>query len=276
VGARVTPERNRDAAPLIALTTSEVRTARTLRPIPHSEPTPHEFALAVSYVRAIEQAGGIPVIVPPMADARLEPILDAVDGVCLPGGPDLDPRTYGEQEHPQLGPFDPEVDRFELQLVACADKRELPIFAICRGAQALNVSRGGTLIQHLPDLDTGLQHRQRTAGTETSHSVSVLRGSLLHRIVGADCIDVNSFHHQGIERLGRGLRPVAHAPDHTVEALESEDRRFCLGVQWHAETLIHREEHAALFASFLAACARARATRASDAAPLSRLAAGHS
>jgi putative glutamine amidotransferase len=267
VGARVTPDR--DAAPLIALTTSEVRTARTLRPIPHSEPTPHEFALAVSYVRAIEQTGGVPVIVPPMAEARLEPILDSVDGLCLPGGPDLDPSTYGEQEHPQLGPFDPEVDRFELKLIASADERELPILAICRGAQALNVSRGGTLIQHLPDLETGLPHRQTTPGTETSHSVSVVRPSRLHRIVGADVLEVNSFHHQGIERLGRGLRPVAYAPDDTIEALEADEDRFCLGVQWHAETLVHREEHVALFESFTAASAQTGA-----ATPLSRLAAG--
>jgi putative glutamine amidotransferase len=263
---------NRDTAPLIALTTSEVRTGRTLRPIPHGEPTPHEFALAVSYVRAIEQAGGVPVVVPPMAEARLEPILASGGGLCLPGGPDLDPSTYGEEQHPQLGPFDAEVDRFELQLTTSADERELPIFAICRGAQALNVARGGTLIQHLPDLDTGLRHRQTTPGTETTHSVSVVRGSLLHGIVGAEALEVNSFHHQGIKRLGRGLRAVAYAPDDTIEALESDDGRFCLGVQWHAETLVHREEHAMLFHSFVAACAETGASR--TAASLSRLAAG--
>jgi putative glutamine amidotransferase len=243
------------ATPLVGVTTSEVRTARTLKPIPHGEPTPHEFALAISYIRAIEQAGGVPVIVPPMGDVQLEPLLDSIDGLCLPGGPDLDPSTYGEREHPRLGPFDPEIDRFELHVARCADERRLPILAICRGAQALNVSRGGTLIQHLPDLGTELQHRQTTPGTETSHSVSVDPGSLLHRIVAAEVIEVNSFHHQGIKRLGRGLRGVAFAPDETIEGLETDDREFCLGVQWHAETLVHREEHVALFEAFVAACA---------------------
>ena len=249
-------------APLIGVTTSEVRTARTLKPIPHGEPTPHEFALAVSYVRAIELAGGLPMIVPPMGDVSLEPILERVDGICLPGGPDLDPSTYREEPHPKLGPFDPDVDRFELRLIRCADEMELPILAICRGAQALNVSRGGSLIQHLPDLNSGLPHRQTTRGTETSHPVSIVGDSLLAEVLGANTLDVNSFHHQGIERLGRDLRAVAFAPDETVEALEAGDRAFCLGVQWHAETLVHHERHAALFAGLIAASAeRAREVR---------------
>lgn len=251
-----------DEAPLIGLTTSEVRTARTLKPIPHGEPTPHEFALAVSYVRAIELAGGLPVIVPPMGDVSLETILERVDGLCLPGGPDLDPSTYREEPHPKIGPFDPVVDRFELRLIRCADEMELPILAICRGAQALNVARGGSLIQHLPDLDTDLRHRQNTRGTETSHPVSVVGDTLLAEVVGADTLEVNSFHHQGIARLGRDLRAAAFAPDETVEALEADDRTFCLGVQWHAETLVHHERHAALFAALIAASAeRARQAR---------------
>lgn len=251
-------------APLVGLTTSEVRTARTLRPIPHGEPTPHEFALAISYVRAIEMAGGVPVIVPPMGDVGLEPLLGSIDGLCLPGGPDLDPSTYREQPHPELGPFDPEIDRFELHLAACADERRLPILAICRGAQALNVMRGGSLIQHLPDLASGLVHRQTAPGTETSHSVAVAPDSMLHEILGAESVDVNSFHHQGIERLGRGLRAVAFASDETVEGLEADDREFCLGVQWHAETLVHLEPQAALFDAFVAACVRHRAARGSS------------
>jgi putative glutamine amidotransferase len=241
--------------PLIALSTSEVRTQRTLRPIEHGEPTPHEFALAISYVRAIEIAGGVPVIVPPMGAVRLEPLLDAIDGLCLPGGPDLDPATYGEPPHPKLGPTDPEIDRFELHLARCAYERDLPILAICRGAQLLSVARGGSLIQHLPDLGAGVPHRQSEPGTETSHPVRVAAGSLLRQIVQAESIEVNSFHHQGIERLGEGLRAVAFAPDDTIEGLEAPDRRFCVGVQWHGETLVDREEEFTLFASFVEACA---------------------
>jgi putative glutamine amidotransferase len=243
--------------PLIGLTTSEIRTARTLRPIPHGEPTPHEFALAIPYVRAVELAGGLPVIVPPLGDVALEPLLDRLDGLCVPGGPDLDPSTYGEDPHSELGPFNPDVDRFEIAMVRAADERELPILGICRGAEVLNVARGGSLIQHLPDLGARLPHRQDTPGTETSHPVSVATDSLLGEVTAADELQVNSFHHQGIGRLGRDLRPVAAAPDDTVEALEATDRRFCLGVQWHAETLVHMEPQIALFGAFVEAAAGA-------------------
>jgi putative glutamine amidotransferase len=244
--------------PLIGLTTSEIRTARTLRPIPHGEPTPHEFALAIPYVRAVELAGGLPVIVPPLGDVALEPLLDCLDGLCVPGGPDLDPATYGEQPHAELGPFDRDVDHFELAMVRAADERELPILGICRGAEVMNVSRGGSLIQHLPDLGTRLPHRQDTPGTETSHPVAVVADSLLGEITGATELQVNSFHHQGIGQLGRELRPVAAAPDDTIEALEATDRRFCLGVQWHAETLVHMEPQIALFGAFVEAASGTR------------------
>ncbi len=243
--------------PLIGLTTSEIRTARTLRPIPHGEPTPHEFALAIPYVRAVELAGGLPVIVPPLGEVALEPLLDCIDGLCVPGGPDLDPATYDEAPHAQLGPFDSDVDRFELAMVRAADERELPILGICRGAEVLNVSRGGSMIQHLPDLGRRLPHRQDTPGTETSHPVSVVADSLLGEITAADELQVNSFHHQGIGRVGRELQPVAAAPDDTIEALEATDRRFCLGVQWHAETLVHMEPQIALFGAFVEAAAGA-------------------
>jgi putative glutamine amidotransferase len=250
------------APPLIAVTTSEVRTARTLRPIPEGEPTPHEYALAISYVHAIELAGGLPVIMPPLGDVQLEPLLDRIDGLCLPGGPDLDPATYGADPHPKLGPIDSDIDRFELHVTQCVDERELPILAICRGAQALNVARGGTLIQHLPDLGGDVPHRQKAPGTETSHSVSIEAESLLSDAVGATELEVNSFHHQGIERLGAGLRACAHAPDGTIEGLEAGDREFCLGVQWHAETLVHMEAQAGLFGAFVDACGGAEAEAA--------------
>jgi len=235
------------ARPLVGLTTSEVRTARTLRKIPHGDPTPHEFALGVWYPRAIERAGGMPVIVPPGGDTQVRELVSRLDGLCLPGGPDLDPATFGASPHPKLGPVNPDVDRFELHMIRCADERDLPILAICRGAQALNVARGGTLIQHLPDLGQAIDHRQKTPGNTTSHIVRLEPGSRLEEITGVTELDVNTFHHQGIERLGDELRAVAWAPDGTIEALESGERRFCVGVQWHAETLIERGPHLALF-----------------------------
>jgi len=242
--------------PLIGITTSELRTRGAKETVPDDEPSPSEFALGVHYIGAVEQAGGVPIIIPPLEHSDVGPLLDRIDGLCLPGGPDLDPSSYGAEEHAQLGPYSPEVDRFELFVAKCADELGMPIFAICRGAQVLNVARGGTLIQHLPDLRIRIDHRQTKPGTETSHPVSIEGDSRLAAIVGGESLDVNSFHHQGIDRLGPGLRAVAFAPDGTIEALEALDRDFCLGVQWHAETLVARERHAALFRSFAEACVR--------------------
>lgn len=241
--------------PLIGLTTSEVRTRKTLRPIPHGEPTPHEFALGVWYPQAIEEAGGMPVILPPTGKSEAEALVERLDGICLPGGPDLHPDAYGAEPHPQLGPTDREVDRFEFDVIACADRRGMPILGICRGAQALNVARGGTLIQHLPDLATGLLHRQTGPGNETTHPVEVVPDSRLAAIVGAGELPVNTFHHQGIERLGEGLRAVAFAPDETVEGIEGNGDAFLLGVQWHAETLIEQGRQLALFRALVEAAA---------------------
>ena len=241
------------ARPLIGVTTSEVRTARTLRKIPHGEPTPHEFALGVWYPRAIERAGGMPVIIPPGGEQQVKEMVQRLDGLCLPGGPDLDPATYGEAPHPKLGPIDPDIDRFELHMIRCADECEIPVFAICRGAQAINVAAGGTLIQHLPDVGGAINHRQTAPGNTTSHEVRIESDSRLAEIAGPSDLDVNTFHHQGIERLGDGLRAVGWAPDGTIEALESDNGALWLGVQWHAETLIDHERHMALFDALIAA-----------------------
>jgi putative glutamine amidotransferase len=138
----------------------------------------------------------------------------------------------------------------ELALLAGAAERDLPVLAICRGMQALNVSRGGTLHQHLPDL-TALEHDQGHASFKPAHAVSVAAGSLLHRLTRATALDVNSHHHQAIDRLGAGLRVCAVAADATVEAVWDPSARFCLGVQWHPEVLTHRSEHALLFTAFL-------------------------
>lgn len=242
--------------PVIGLTTSELH-QRPIAPgtVPEDQPTRADFALGVSYVRAVESAGGTPVILPPLDSADLPPPIDRLDGLCVPGGPDIDPAAYGAEPHPKLGPVDARIDRFELDVIRRADQADLPILAICRGAQALNVVRGGSLLQHLPDLGSQISHRQSLPGTETAHAVTVEPQSELARIVDQKSLEVNTFHHQGIERLGRGLRAVAFAPDGTIEALEADDRRFCLGVQWHAETLTHHPEQAALFSALVAASA---------------------
>lgn len=250
VGTRV---KNRPRAgatrPLIGVTTSEVRRKENVKQTRHGEPPQVEMALGLKYLRAIEAAGGVPVVLPPLEPGAIPPLLDQLCGICLSGGPDLDPLAYGERAHSELGPTEPEVDRFELELARLAWEREFPLLAICRGMQALNVARGGTLIQHLPDrVGDEIQHRQEEPGSVPTHPVAVVRGSVLHALGGrAARLTVNSFHHQAVDRLGSDLCVAAEAPDGVVEALEAPGGRFVVGVQWHAECLAHRRDQAALF-----------------------------
>lgn len=246
--------------PLIGVTTSEVRPAERVNPVAEGEPKAREMALGMPYLRGLEAAGALPMVIPPMDEEAIEPLLDRLDGLCLSGGPDLDPASYGADPHEELGPIEPELDRFELAVARRADARQMPILAICRGTQALNIVRGGVLHQHLPELSEEILHRQKNPGTEPSHRVEVEPGSKLAAALGyealdvADGLDVNSFHHQAIDRLGEGLRVTARAPDGTIEAVEDPGRDFLIGVQWHAETLVHRPYEASLFQSFVAAC----------------------
>ncbi len=246
--------------PLIGVTTSELRSssAGTLRR--HGEPPHAEMALGMTYLRAIEAAGGMPVVLPPLGDAAA--FVERLDGICLSGGPDLDPDNYGASErHAELGPTEPGLDAFELELARAADASGLPLLGICRGVQALNVARGGTLHQHLPG------HRQTEPATATTHTVHVEPGSRLARVVGTDILRVNSFHHQAVDALGHGLRAVAYAADGTVEAVEGgrDSYRLVLGVQWHAEGLTSHGRHRALFEALVEAAA-------APAAPLRRAA----
>jgi putative glutamine amidotransferase len=252
---------SRGDRPLIGVTTSEMRRAESINPTPEGEPPARlEMALGLPYLLGLEAAGGLPVVMPPLHDEAIEPLLDRFDGICLSGGPDLDPQGYGAKPHPELGPIEPDLDRFELAVARRADARGMPILAICRGTQALNVVRGGALHQHLPEISTEISHRQLIPGDQTSHAVAVEPGSRLaialrsEEVDVGDRLDVNSFHHQAIDRLGEGLRVSARAPDGTIEAVEDPNRPFLIGVQWHAETLVHRPYEAALFRHFVEAC----------------------
>ena len=163
--------------------------------------------------------------------------------------------------------MEPELDHFELELARRADARGVPILAVCRGAQALNVSRGGSLHQHLPDRPgVTLDHRQQAHGSTVTHGVKITAGSLLARTMGVCEAQVNSFHHQAVNRLGTGLRAVAWSSDGVIEGLEAPGRDFVLGVQWHAELLTERPEQAALFAALVAAAAAFEATAGRQAA----------
>ncbi len=245
--------------PLIGVTTSEVREPKRIQQTPESEPKVREMVLGLTYLRAIEAAGALPMVVPPLPEDAIGSLLNRLDGVCLSGGPDLDPDTYGAEPHPELGPTEPDLDRFELAVARCADARGIPILAICRGTQALNVARGGSLIQHLPAISEEIPHRQSNPGNETSHTIEIEPGSRLAAVLGddevkvSDELDINSFHHQAIERLGEGLKVTARAPDGTIEAVEDPSHPFLIGVQWHAETLVHRTYEAALFRNFVEA-----------------------
>ena len=256
-------------APLIGITTSELRRKEDVRRTPQGEPPASEMALGLTYVTAVAAAGGIPVVLPPLPGIEVEPLLDRFAGVCLSGGPDLSPSSYGAAPHAELGPTEPEADRFELELTRLAWERDLPMLAICRGSQTLNVARGGTLVQHLPELEgVTIAHRQTEPGDAVTHEVEVVAGSLLARLVGTR-VEVNSFHHQGLDRIGDGLRVVAHSPDGVVEGIEGVDRRFVVGVQWHAECLTAHDGHRRLFQALVEAAAgpafgRRRRSRARD------------
>ena len=234
------------SAPLIGITTSEVRRAGVSSPLPEGEPPQHEMSLGMPYVRALARAGAVPVVLPPLDAVLVPALLAPLAGVCLSGGPDLDPSAYGADPHPELGPVEPQLDAFELAVARQADAAGLPILGICRGCQALNVARGGSLLQHVPG------HRQTAPGWQVAHEVSVEASSRLADVLGGNTLSVNSFHHQAVERLGSGLRAVAWAADGTIEGIEAAGERLVLGVQWHAETLDEvGEEHARLFGALV-------------------------
>jgi gamma-glutamyl-gamma-aminobutyrate hydrolase PuuD len=184
-----------------------------------------------SYVRAVTRAGGVPLLVPP--GASYDETLDSVDGLIFSGGSDLDPELYGEEAHPETDGWVRERDDFELGLMLAALARDVPLLAICRGSQVLNVALGGDLEQHVPDRVQTNVHKE-TPGVFADHDVAVLPETKLSSILG-DRADVKSHHHQGYGELGAGLREAARAPDGTVEALEDPTRRFTLGVLWHPE-----------------------------------------
>ncbi len=249
---------------IIGLSTSEMREPERIRHDPRSEPAGRELALGLTYPDAIRRAGAIPVVIPPMDEDAIELLLDGLWGLCLSGGPDLEPSCYGAEPHPALGPTEPHLDVFEIALVRAAEAREMPVLAICRGLQVLNVSRGGTLIQDLPSMvPSAIEHRQAQPGSTPTHDVT-LDESLTADCLGVREARVNSFHHQAVDALGAGLRPVGWAADGVIEALEATDRTFTVAVQWHAESMTHSPEQTSLLAAFAEASIayRTKAARA--------------
>ncbi len=197
------------------------------------------FLLPRSYVDAVQRAGAMALLLAPDPALVEDPdeILDLLDGVMLAGGADLEPRLYGAEPHEQTIGSVPERDAFEVALVRRALERDLPLLGICRGMQVMNVARGGTLHQHLPDVIGHEQHRLVQGSFDgADHDVRLTPGSLAARAVGEELHATKSHHHQGVDRLGDGLTVTGWATlDELPEALEAQGNRFALGVQWHPE-----------------------------------------
>ncbi len=204
-----------------------------------------------SYVRSVERAGGVPLLVPAAADP--EEVVSRVDGLVFSGGSDLDPELYDAAAHPETAGIVRERDEAELRLMRVALERDLPLLAICRGSQVLNVALGGDLEQHVPDRVGSEAHRE-TPGVFADHDVAIDPGTHLGAILGGHHA-VKSHHHQGFGRLGAGLRESARAPDGTLEGVEDPARTFALGVLWHPE----EETDVALFEALVAEAATYRA-----------------
>jgi putative glutamine amidotransferase len=217
--------------------------------------------LPESYGKALTAAGAAPVLIQPLDDAdALERIFSSLDGILFPGGLDVHPQRFGEEIHPSVTVDEP-LDELELRLARWASDRELTTLGICRGQQVLNVALGGSLVQDLPS--EGIAHPQSDMAIRDhlAHPIDVEAGSRLAAIFGATSFGVNSFHHQAVKELGRGLKAVGWSPDGVIEALESTEHPWLLAVQFHPENLVASHEPSRrLFEAFVAACAeRSRA-----------------
>ena len=207
------------------------------------------YELAYAVVDAVARAGGEPVLLPFHEAGRLPTFVDAM---IFSGGNDPDPAAWGEAWHPACNRVDPRREAHERRLVAQAERRGIPALGVCFGMQAMNLVRGGSLIQHLPDLPGRADH-SRGGDWGRRHGVAVEPGSLFGRVVGGGELPVNTSHHQAVGRVGDGLRAVARAADGTVEAIEDPSRPFWIGVQWHPERQADEPRQAALFAGLVSA-----------------------
>lgn len=210
------------------------------------------------YVKSIEKAGGLPLMIPPIiGKEKVEVFLEVLDGILLSGGSDVNPKFYGDRPSitTKIGPF---RDEFEIELIRKAVERKKPILAICRGIQILNVALGGNLIQEVQKISAIKHYWVSSGDVETpwwldTHIVEIKKGTLLEKIFGVNKLNVNSFHHQAVKSLGKGLLASAFAPDGIIEAVEHEEHPFCVGVQWHPEGMIEvHKEQLRLFKAFVA------------------------
>jgi putative glutamine amidotransferase len=216
------------------------------------------------YEESIRRAGGEPWIVEAGTNAPAD-VVHRAAGVLLAGGGDVNPSLFGDAAHPTFDAAESGRDGYEIELIRLALERDIPLFAICRGIQVLNVATGGTLVQDIPTQVPGaLEHKLAVPphnAFDLAHEVWIEKDSLLARLAAdslksRDTCDVNSRHHQAVKALGDGLVTTATAPDGVIEAIEDPTRRFCLGVQWHPENFYRTGEFRSLFEGFVNACKR--------------------
>lgn len=213
------------------------RTDQSARP-----PNLSFFSISPTYVQAVELGGGAPVVIPPhLEELQLHAIFERLDGLVLSGGGDIQPALFGEEDSGLVWSVDEQRDQAELALAKWTLAEELPLLAICRGIQVLNVAAGGTLIQDIPTQVPDALSHSTVAGrpkSSVAHVVEVAAGSRLAALVGAGELGVNSSHHQAVKILGAGLVVTARAPDGVIEGLELPEHPFCVGVQWHPEAMV--------------------------------------
>ncbi len=245
--------------PVIGVTATLKEDGEAPAPGEVSRPLGEYIRADLDYVEGVLEAGGAPIVLPPVGGARnVEALVGAMDGLLLSGGSDLDPKYYGEEWLPEMGATIPGRDEFEMALVAAALRRGIPIFGICRGLQVLNVALGGTLYQ---DISAQLgaeasQHRQTTRKWQPAHEIEVREGSWVGEAMGETGVKVNSYHHQAVKDLASGLVVSATSADGVIEAVESRDfgDQWLFGVQWHAEAMRKvGVEHRNLFAALVSA-----------------------
>jgi putative glutamine amidotransferase len=216
------------------------------------------YSLASRYCDAIENAGGLPIIIPhSRSRAQICHLLRRIDGLLISGGGfDIDPAYYNEQPIAKLGKINPQRTFTELESIAFGLERDLPMLGICGGAQAINVALAGSLYQDIAtQLPTAQTHQQEERSDNHGHVVEVTRGTLLYEICGRQTLKVNTTHHQAIRKLGKGLAINATAPDGLIEGIESKKHSFVLGLQWHPEVLVPSEAvQRKIFSSFVLAC----------------------
>lgn len=219
-----------------------------------------QYGSPYAYCAAVEKAGGLPVMLPYRADLSLVPeYADAIQGILFTGGNDLDPSAWGEERHPKAAAIDPHREKFERALMAEVERRRTPTLGICLGSQLMNVHRGGTLNQFIPDMEIGesIEHRRLDGTWAARHEVNVDADATIARAMGTTRVRSNTSHKQSIRVVGKGLRVVATSPDGIIEGVEDPSMPLWVGVQWHPERQHDEPEQLALFRLLVERAAKA-------------------